>query len=689
MNIKITYNWLREYLDTDADAYELQKYLSLCGAGVERIDEVEDPDAVGIEDLNIPAGKDYVMDIEVTSNRVDMASVFGIAQEATAILPQFGKKAKLVFNPLEKYTFENLNAEPHAKKQLNVEIKDHDLCPRFTAIIYSDVQMKQAPNFMKRRLEWCDVKSINNIVDISNYLMLSLGQPTHMFDYDKIAKHTMIVRASKKGEKLTTLDNKGLTLPGNDIVIEDGEGRLIDLCGIMGGENSEISMDTNTVIFFVQTYNKRNIRKTSMLTGQRTVAATYFEKGLDTERVENTLVYGVDLLNQFSGGIVDSQLIDIYPHPYKPKEITTYLSNIHRVMGVEVKPEQVEYILKSLGFVVKTSEEEGFGYPDSVKFHITVPSYREDDVHIKEDIIEEVARVYGYHNLPNNIQPTVQVKQPHEIEQLFTWQYRVKNYLKHLGMNEVMNYSMISKNLMKKLDLQEESKLKLANTISEEIEYMRNSLVPSLIKNMKDNQGKKEQLKLFELSKVYGKRPNDLPEEKMMLAIAVDTDYFDLKGIIEGLMRELHISNYEFKPGNQMHYSPNVQATLFINGEPAAFLGQLRTKYKANMELKKDIYLMEMVFDTLIKNAHIIPTYQAPAQFSIVKLDMTIKQNPDIPFAQIKENARRLSTLCTNIDVIDIFNENITLRFYFSAPDRNITEIEAKKELETILQTIS
>lgn len=681
MNIKITYNWLKEYLDTDADAYELQKYLSLCGPGVERIDEVEDPDAEN--------KKDYVMDIEVTSNRVDMASVFGIAQEATAILPQFGKKATLKYNPLEKYTFDNLQAEPNNRKQLHVEIKDHELCQRFTAIIYSGVQMKQAPDFMKRRLEWCDIKSINNIVDISNYLMLSLGQPTHMFDYDKIAKQTMILRASKKGEKMKTLDSKEITLPGNDIVIEDGEGRIIDLCGIMGGENSEISINTENVIFFVQTYNKRNIRKTSMLTGQRTVAATYFEKGLDTERVENTLAYGVDLLNQFSGGMVDSQLIDINPRPYKPRTITTYLSNIHRIMGIEVKPEQVEYILTSLGFTVKTSEEEGFGYPDSVKFHITVPSYREDDVHIKEDVIEEVARVYGYHNLPNNIQPTVLVRQPHDIEQSFTWQHRVKVFLKHLGMNEVMNYSMISRDLINKLNLSVESKLKLANTISEEIEYMRNSLIPSLVKNMKDNQGKKEMLKLFELSKVYEKRPNDLPVEEMRLAIAVDTDFFDLKGIIEALMRELHITNYAFQTGNQPHYSPNVQATLLINGEPTAFLGQLKNNYKETMDLKKDIFLMEMVFDTLVKNAHIIPAYETPAQFAIIKLDLTLKQNKDMSFAKIKEIALKNSSLLQAIEVLDLFEDKLTLRFYFSSKERNITEADAKNEFGLIQEAIS
>jgi phenylalanyl-tRNA synthetase beta chain len=580
MNIKITYNWLLEYLETDASPYDLQKFLSLCGPGFERVDKV---------------GDDYVFDIEVTSNRVDMASVFGIAQEATSILPQFGKKAQLKYNPLQKYTFENLNAEPNHHKKLEVVIENPELCPRFTAIILSNINIKPAPEFIRQRLQMCDIKSINNIVDISNYLMLALGQPSHMFDYDKIAGAKMIMRESKKGEKLVTLDDKELVLPGGDIVIEDGEGRLIDLCGIMGGANSAISNETKNIVFFVQTYDKRRLRKTSMLTGQRTVAVTYFEKGLDTERVEPAFVYGIELLNQYSGGIVDSPLYDIYHQKYQPKTINVSMEDIKRVMGVDIGEERVKSILENLGFKVETGHNNTIetdhvtggtreGHPTSAQrqralvgrttsdgirrntiVKITVPSFRKDDVDIKEDIIEEVARVYGYHNLPNNVQPTSDIRQPKELEQLFSVQNKTKYFLKHLGMHEVMNYSMISKELIAQLNLDPHIHLKLANTISEEIEYMRTSLLPSLIKNMKDNQGKKEILKFFEIAKTYEPRQGELPHEQYKLGIAVNTDFFDIKGIIEALLNELHITNYELQITNYELFSPNVQAELLIN----------------------------------------------------------------------------------------------------------------------------
>ncbi len=286
MNIKITYNWLLEYLDTDTDAYELQKYLSLCGPSVETVEK---------------KGDDYVLDIEVTTNRVDMASVFGVAQEAQAILPQFGKKAKLKFNPIRQYIFSKINSPKDLKSTLDIKIQDEDIASRITAIVLSDIKIGPSPDHIKSRLEACDIRSINNVVDISNYLMLSLGQPTHTFDYDLIKSHKMIIRKAKKGEKVVTLDNKQITLPGGDIVIEDGGGQLDGLAGIMGGLDTEIKSDTKNVILFIETYNKRLIRRTSMTTGQRTAAATYFEKGLDEERVEPTLIYEVERLQKYAG----------------------------------------------------------------------------------------------------------------------------------------------------------------------------------------------------------------------------------------------------------------------------------------------------------------------------------------------------------------------------------------------------
>lgn len=673
MNIKITYNWLLEYLETDADPYEIGKYLSLSGPSIERIDKI---------------GDDYVFDIEITSNRIDMASVFGIAQEAQAILPQFGKKAKLKCNPLEKYTFDNMNAEPvPTGKPLDIEIKDKSLCERFTAIVFANVQIKQSPELIKKRLEMVDIKSINNVIDISNYLMVSLGQPTHMFDYDKIEGHKMILRVSKKGEKLITLDDKEFEMPGGDIVIEDGSGKLIDMCGIMGGLNSSITDDTTNVVFFVQTYNKRKIRKTSMTTGQRTMAATYFEKGLDPERVENTLVYGVDLLNEMTGGLVESKLYDMYPDPQKEAHVKVYLKDIQRVMGISIEEEKIIDILQRLGFKTERHEDEELAYPDGVYFKVTVPTYRTDDVHIKEDIIEEVARVYGYYNLPNNIAPMVYIKQPKEIELFFTVSQKVKYYFKHIGLHEVLNYSMISGETISALSLNPADHLKLANTISTEIEYMRLSLIPSLLVNQKQNYGKKETLQFFEIAKTYAPRKNELPDEQYKLGISTNTDFYDIKGLIESLFHNLHIRDFSFKKGNHPLFVKNEQATIIDTKtkKEIGYLGKLNRTYQENLELKEAVYAAEIDFGFITSHYKVVEPYKVPIQTAVIKLDSNIKQKEGRTFEEIKKTAYAESKLLVDVEYVSSYQNNITLRFYFADTSKNITDEQAKAELNKIL----
>ncbi|MDO8497095.1 MAG: phenylalanine--tRNA ligase subunit beta [bacterium] len=666
MNIKITYNWLLEYLETDTDPYEIQKYLSLCGPSVERIEKV---------------GDDFVFDIEITSNRVDSASVFGIAQEAQAILPRFGKKATLKFNPLTQYTFSSI--VPTGEKPLKVQILQPGLCSRFTSVVIENVKIQPSPEQIKNRLSMCDVQSINNVVDISNYLMLSLGQPTHVFDYDKIARHTMIMRESKKGEELVTLDGKKIKLPGEDIVIEDGDGKLIDLCGIMGGFNSSVQKDTKNVLLFVQTYNKRKIRRTSMTTGQRSVAATYFEKGLDEERVEPTLVMGIELLQKYAGGTVGSQVTDMYPHPHTPKEIGVSLDQVKKIMGVNVTTQDCKNILSHLGFEVEASEN---------MIKVTIPTWRSQDIEIPQDIIEEIARVYGYHKLPNTIQPTVYVPQPKEVELFFQVQSKVKQYLKHIGLHEVMNYSLVSKKLLESFNLPFDEHLRISNTISEEIEYLRSSLLPSLVKNMQDNQGKGDELKFFEIAKVYKIRKGDLPEETYKLSLAIDTDFFDLKGIIEALMKELHIEKYSVNKSHgsdeYSYISPSSKSVLKIQETALGQLGELALEVKDKMSIKKNVYLAEIDFMSLALNYRLINSYTPPNPYAVIKLDLTIEQNEKMTYEDIKKRAMTESKFLQGVEVVSMYKNNISLRFYFSSTERNITEEDAKKELEEIKKKI-
>lgn len=624
MNIKITYNWLLDYLETDASPYELQKYLSLSGPSIEKVEKITD---------------DYIFDIEIISNRIDTASVIGIAQEAAAILPLFGKKAKLKINPFEKYQFKNLKIKDK-KYDLKVKIEKDSLCSRFSAIVIENVKIGASPSFIQKRLQAAGIKVINNVVDISNYLMMTFGQPVHIFDFDEIKKGLMIMRESKKGEKIITLDKKEVVLPGGDIVIEDGEGRLIDLCGIMGGLNSSVTDKTKNVLLFVQTYNKEKIRKTTMTTGVRTVAATFFEKGLDEERVEMTLVFGVELLEKYAFGKTASKVFDIFKNPYKEKKIKTSYFFFERKIGVKIDKKIIKNILLNLGFKIEEKDDEIIA---------SVPFYRKYDISIPEDLVEEVARIYGYNNLPNSFSPPVLVYQPESYEKFFNLSLKIKYFLKHLGLNEVINYSMISKKMIEDWGEDPKNYLKISNTISEEIEYMRQSLLPSLFKNIKDNQGKKEVLRFFEIAKVYHPRKNDLPEERYKLGIAVNTDYFDLKGIVEGLLKELNIDNFDFQ-----------------------------------IKEKEGVFMVEIEVDDLIKNYRQIALYKPINPYAVIKLDKTFDLSESLKYKDIKEKAAK-SKLVQKIEVVSLYKNKLTLRFYFSDSTKNLTEDEAKMELERII----
>lgn len=640
MNIKITYNWLLEYLDTDATPDELQKYLSLCGPSIESVTKVDD---------------DYVFDIEITSNRIDTASVIGIAQEASAILPMFGKKAVLKSNPLTSLKLSQIKVG--SGKDLTVEIKNPDLVSRFTALIFDHVQIEDSPGFIRTRLKLAGVKIINNVVDISNYLMLTLGQPIHMFDYDKISDHKMIVRESKKGEKLTTLDELEITLPGGDIVIEDGSGKLIDLCGIMGGLNSAISPSTKRVLLFVQTYNKSKIRKTTMTTGQRTIAATFFEKGLDEKRVEATTVAATNLIEKYCQGKIASEIKDIYPLPVKQKSINIEYEIFDKLIGIKIDRRIINKILTNLGFtlsdVPKQGPKQGPTLQEGRTLRINIPSWRMNDINIPEDLVEEVARVYGYQNIPSVLQSNVYIDQPKEMEDIFVFQNKIKLFLKHLGLNEVINYSMVSKDQLLEFELDTKKHLRLSNTISKDIEYLRTSLSPSLFKNIKDNTGKKNILRFFEIGKVYilvgNKNICSLPNEVYKVGIAVNTNYSDLKGIIEAIYKELNI---------------NSSATPEI--------------------IEKDkIFMSEIDLQWLIDNYKQFPKYQPINPYAIIKLDKTFEIQPHTTYAVVRQKAFK-SKLLQKIEVVTIFENKLTLRFYYSSPEKNITEEEAKEELNNL-----
>jgi len=618
MNIKITHNWLLEYLETDATPEEIREYLSLCGPSIESVTEVKN---------------DFVYDIEIISNRIDYASIRGIAREAAAILPRFGKKAKFIDKKLP-----DINS---SSKELELKIEDKEnLCPRKLAVIM-EVEIGKSPQIISDRLENCGIRSLNNLIDITNYIMLETGHPTHVFDYDRIKTGEILVRHAKKGETIFTLDGKKYVLDSSDIIFDDGTGRPIDLPGIMGLQNSVVTDTTKRIVFWIETNDPVAIRKTSMRLGIRTVAASINEKKPDTKAAGEAFVRGIALFIKNANGQILSPLYDTNPHDGSIKTLTTDYEFFSKLIGIEIGKDEINQILNDLGFDTEGSNEK--------ILKVKIPSYRSHDIAIRQDLVEEVARVYGYQNIPSALQPVVYVKQPKEMEDFFVFQNKIKLFLKHLGLNEIINYSMVSRSLIEFFGLDPKKHLRLTNSLSEEIEFLRTKISPSLYKNIKDNEGKKEVMRFFEIAKVYLPKTGDLPDEKYKVALAVNTNYLDLKGIIEALYNELNIE---------------------------IELPDIITE-------KNGIYMIELDFARLVSSYREIPDYKPINPYSVIKLDKTFTISEKINFAGIKTMASK-SNLLQKIEVVTIYENKLTLRFYYSSNKKNITEEEAMIELGKI-----
>ena len=641
MNLLIPDNWLREFLKTNATDREIARYLSLCGPSVEKIIKSEDGD---------------VYSIEVTTNRADSASVYGIAREASAILPRFNKKAKLVsLEPKSNYKFgKNV-------KYLKVDVNSK-LCPRFTTVLIKNVKLSDSTPTVKEKLSASGIRPINNVVDISNYIMLEMGQPVHTFDYNKIKGHLMILRESRTGEEITTLDDIKYTLSGGDIVIEDGSGKLIDLCGIMGGLASTVDQTTKNVLLFVQNYNPDYIRRTSMKLAKRSQAAMLFEKGIDSEQIKTGILRAINMFQKFALGTPEKEILDLYPNPYKEKVVKAALEEISNKLGIEIPKKGILDILNPLGFNPCWEK-------DTLK--VDIPSYRANDIYIPEDIIEEIARIYGYHNLPSEVMSGII---PDKLKNSpFDFEDKVKNILKGYGGCEVYTLSLVSKEKV------EGKSLKLKNSLGPETEYLRTTLLFSLKEAAKDNLRDKEAFHIFEMANVYVPKTGSLPDEKMTLAgIFANTSYREAKGIIELLLNELNIKA-EFVQEELKNFIPGQRTVIKADGKPIGQLGNLENENLTYYEF--DMACLKSLSQDFVKY---IPIPQNPPQIEDITLSFPKKTRIGDVLSLFTDHR----SLITKAELRDIYNDSYTFRIWYQDPLKNLTDKEVEKIRKKILEEV-
>jgi len=664
MNIFILDSWLKEHLKTKATAKQIGEYLSLCSQSVEKITKVD---------------HDWLYDIEITTNRPDCFSVYGIARELAVILPHFGIPAKLNLLPINHQSLVIDHPLP-----LEVKITKPSLCPRFTALIFNNVVIKPSPKIVQERLEKSGIRAINNVVDISNYLMLALGQPMHTFDYDKIKGHKMILRESAGGEKITTLDGQIRPLPDGTIIMEDGEGRIIDLCGIMGGENSQVDKKTKKVLLFVQTYDPLKIRQTCQKLAFRTDAASRFEKGVDPEGVMIAMEKAIVMFEENCEAKIGSNLIDLYSNPPKTKNIKLDINLVEKIIGVEIPQKEVLSILESLGFSPTTNHQS--------LITINVPHWRTDDISIPEDLIEEIARIYGYHNLPSNLPSTIVLQQPKN--NIFNWEEKAKEALKFWGFTETINYSMVSESLLKNWEINPEDCLKIANPLSDEWVYMRPSLIPSLLEVINKNNTAKT--KIFETANIYlSQGGQELPEENLMLTgVMVDDNFGHLKGMIEALLEEMGIGEYQISPyqlqktfyGKIFH--PTHRAEVITDKAPLGIFGEIKKPFLLKLGIKQRIFIFDLDFKELAKCATDDKKYTPIAKYPPIIEDLSFVVPPKTYVGDIIQLIKSIHLIVQSVELIDSYENTRTFRITYQDPEKTLSDKEVKKIRKGVIKEV-
>jgi len=638
MNILVPYSWLKEHLSTKATPDQMAEALSLCSQSVDKINRV---------------GNDAVFEIEITTNRPDCLSIYGIARELAAVLPRFNHQAQLKAMP------ELTTKIPVVKKSLplKVTLQAPSLCPRFTALIFDQVKYRPSPKVIQGRLRKAGIRALNNIVDISNYLMLELGQPMHTFDYDKIKQARMIMRAAKPGEKVVTLDDQTRILSPGTIIIEDGDGRIVDLCGIMGGQNSAVDQTTRRVLLFIQSYDPRQIRRSCQQMACRTDAAQRFEKGVEPEGVMPAMKKAVVMFRTLCGAKVASRLTDIYPHPVQAKTVVVSTAKINQLLGIPIKIGEAQKTLNHLGFATKVSRQQ---------ISATVPYWRHDDINLPEDLIEEIARVYGYHNLPS-VLPSGPL--PLTItDPSFTWENQIKQALKYWGWTETVNYSLVSQQLIKQAGWQPDQCLKISNPLSLDWVWLRPSLLPSLTAAANQNQPD-QVIRFFEMAHVY--HPSEsagkakLPEENLRLAGLINRPrFYQVKGVAEAILTEMGIKA-EFRP------LPGAKQAgqILINNQLIGTLGKTQDR----------MAFFDLDFSQLVKLASRQKQYHPAAKTPPVIEDLTFIVPPQTPLGELTKVVKAVDPLIKEVSLVDTFQNNFTFRLYYQAPQKNLSRRDVAK----------
>lgn len=655
--------------------------------GIDMVDGIyilEHEYPLGLDIKKVLGLDDKIIEFEITNNRPDCLSIIGIARETAAT---FGVRLKYP-------EIKDSHTSGNAGEFISIRVEDSNLCPRFAGRVVKNIKIENSPAWMQERLIKAGVRPISNIVDITNYVMLEMGQPMHAYDLKKLKGNKIIARKAKDGEKIITLDENERVLNESALVIADEE-KVIGIAGIMGGFNSQIDENTENIVLECANFDSVSVRMSSKILGLRTEASSRFEKGLDVELIPSAINRACYLIEQLGVGEVVEGIIDIYPLPKQKNCITLRPERVKWLLGVEITVDEIKRILQSIEFEVSGHEI----------LNVSIPTFR-DDIVLEADLIEEIARLYGYENIPSKLMDTT-----------FTQGYKsekqkiidiLKENLTAQGLYEVLTYSFVSPSVFNQINLKAENPLrkaiKILNPLGEDQSIMRTTLIPNMLDLISRNYNKKiNEGWFFELSKVYlaGELPlKDLPCEKDMLTIGMygNSDFYDLKGVVENLLDNLNISKYRFLPSNHESLHPGRTAELLINNKRIGYLGEIHPCVLDNYGIPIKVYIAELDFDEITNQTDLNRKYIPLPKYPAVERDIAIVVSEEIAAGQVEEIIRNKGgKLIEEVNLFDIYKgsqieegyKSMAFSIVYRSDEKTLTDEDIAKVHNKILNSLA
>ncbi len=679
--MKISYNWLKEFVDHNLSPRELAAKLTMVGLAVDAVEE---------------HGDDSVLEIDLTSNRPDCLSHLGVAREVAAITGKTLQMPEVVTGKLS-------SGDEKVGDVTSVEILNPDLCPRYSARIIKGVKVGPSPDWLVKRLEVMGQRSVNNVADITNYVMLELGQPLHAFDLAMLKGQRIIVRAAREGEKMTTLDSEERELTSQMLVIADAE-RAVALGGIKGGEDSGITETTVDVLLEAAYFTPAQIRATSKALGLTTEASYRFERGTDPEIVPVASARAAAMIAEIAGGQILNGIVDVYPLKSDRKQISVRRKRYEQLTGLKFDVAEAERILNALGFEAEVS-------PDKTALKTLVPTWRIDCA-IEEDLVEEVARISGYDNLKTTLPGSARAGAylPGE-----TGRRATRSALSGLGYNEAVSFSFVNAEADALLtEAAEGARLELQNPIDDTAGFMRTTLLGGLLQALEHNfnHGSRN-VRMFEIGKCFLSVEAERPEEIERLALVATgarnefdwqgastrIDFFDLKAAIESVAESLGLPSLSFAATETIsHLHPGRSAVISLDGISLGRIGQLHPRVSAGYKFKQPVFVAELDFGAMLNARRAEVRYQPLPKYPTVVRDLALLIDTSVPLAAIEKAVYELGIAeLVGFRLFDLYagkelpagKHSIALSLRYRAADRTLTDEEINAMHERIVNKLT